>query len=87
MRRAHLDIYWTANEAGYPRLGLVVSKSRETGVARNRLRRRLKEVWRREVQPDLPALDVVVRTRREAYAASFAILRADLLAWRETVAG
>jgi ribonuclease P protein component len=85
LRRAHLDIYWTANEAGYARLGLVVSKSRETGVARNRLRRWLKEVWRREVQPELPALDVVVRTRREAYAASFDALRADLLAWREVV--
>ena len=86
MRRAHLDIFWTQNEAGHPRLGLVVFKSQETGVARNRLRRRLKEVWRREIQQQLPAWDVVVRTRREAYAASFNLLRADLLAWREASA-
>jgi ribonuclease P protein component len=51
-------------------------------VARNRLRRRLKELWRRECQDQLPAIDVVVRTRREAYQASFAGLRADMLAWR-----
>jgi ribonuclease P protein component len=86
LRRAHLDIFWSANEVGHPRLGLVVSKARETGVARNRLRRRLKEVWRRELQPGLPAWDVVVRTRREAYQASFQLLRADLLAWRQASA-
>ena len=83
LRRPHLDIFWTANEAGHPRLGLVVSKARETGVARNRLRRRLKEVWRRELQQGLPAFDVVIRTRREAYAATFGTLRTELLAWRE----
>lgn len=63
-----------------------MSKSQETGVARNRLRRRLKEVWRRELQSEVPAWDVVVRTRREAYAAPFDMLRADLLAWREAAA-
>lgn len=61
-------------------------KGRESGVARNRLRRRLKEVWRREIQARLGAWDVVVRARREAYAASFVLLRADLLAWREALA-
>ena len=87
LRRAHLDIFWTTNEAGHPRFGLVVAKARETGVARNRQRRRLKEVWRRDIQQQLPAWDVVVRTRREAYAAPFNLLRADLLAWREASAG
>ena len=86
MRRTHLDIFWAANEAGYPRFGLVVSKSRETGVARNRLRRRLKEVWRRDLQAELPPWDVVVRTRREAYSASFELLRADLLTLRQAAA-
>lgn len=81
-RRTYLEICWTGNTAGHPRLGLVVAKSRQTGVARNRLRRRLKELWRRECQDQLPAIDVVVRTRREAYQASFAGLRADMLAWR-----
>jgi ribonuclease P protein component len=87
LHRANLEIFWTTNEAGYPRLGLVVSKFHETGVARNRLRRRLKEVWRRDLQQQLPAWDVVVRTRREAYAAPFNLLRADLLAWREASVG
>ncbi len=59
-----------------PRLG-------ETAVSRNRLRRRLREVWRRELQQHLPGIDVVIRTRKESYRASFAGLRADLLTWRE----
>jgi ribonuclease P protein component len=86
LRRPQLDIFWAINEVGHPRLGLVVSKGRESGVARNRLRRRLKEVWRRELSQRVPAWDVVIRTRREAYAASFALLRSDLIAWRDAVA-
>lgn len=73
---------WADNTVGHPRIGLIVPKFRSTAVARNRLRRRLKEIWRREVAPALPALDVVVRARREAYAAPFASLRAELLGWR-----
>lgn len=84
-RRAHLDIFWTTNEAGHPRLGLVVAKLQTTAVARNRLRRRLKESWRRDIQSHLPAWDVVIRTRRESYAATWQLLRADLVAWAEAV--
>jgi ribonuclease P protein component len=88
LRRPHLDIFWAINETGeHPRLGLVVAKARESGVARNRLRRRLKELWRRELQQRLPPWDVVIRTRREAYLAPFAALRDDLVSWREAVAG
>ncbi len=85
LRRPQLDIFWTTNEAGFPRLGLVVPKAQESGVARNRLRRRLKETWRRELQQRLPAWDVVVRTNRKTYAATQELLRADLLAWRGMV--
>jgi ribonuclease P protein component len=54
-------------------------------VARNRLRRRLREIWRVELQPHQPAWDLVIRARREAYAAGFADLRRQLLAWRSAV--
>lgn len=70
------------NTAGQPRLGLIVPKFQSTAVARNRLRRRLRELWRREVQRDQPAWDVIVRAKREAYGASFADLRAELALWR-----
>jgi len=47
-------------------------------VARNRLRRRLREILRRGVLSQLPAVDVIVRAKRAAYAAPFAVLRAEL---------
>ena len=73
---------WRDNSAGRPRLGLIVPRFQFTAVARNRLRRRLKELWRRELQAGLPPLDLVIRAKREGYGASFDQLRAELLAWR-----
>ena len=78
---------WMENSAGHPRMGLIVPKFQSSAVARNRLRRRLREIWRREVQQRQPAWDLVIKARREAYAASFDALQAQLLTWRETVIG
>ena len=47
----------------------------------------LRELWRRELQPHQPACDLVIRARREAYAAAFEELQRDLLTWRRTVLG
>lgn len=76
---------WVDNATGHPRMGLIVPKFQMTAVARNRLRRRLKEVWRREILAVQPAWDLVVRARQPAYGASFSQLRVQLLAWRDTV--
>jgi ribonuclease P protein component len=84
-RFGHLEMIWTDNLTGHPRMGLIVPRFQSYAVARNRLRRRLREIWRREVQQHQPALDLVIRARREAYAAKFAALREDLLAWRRAV--
>ena len=81
-RLLYLDVWWTDNQAGHPRLGLIVPKFQFTGVARNRLRRRLKEIWRRELMPVLPAWDVLVRARKEAYEAGFAELCRELQSWQ-----
>lgn len=85
-RLSHLDVLWAANQAGHPRMGLIVPKFQTTAVARNRLRRRLKEVWRRELMRAMPAWDVVIRARKEAYEARFGTLRDELRAWRAGVA-
>jgi len=42
------------------------------------LRRRVREILRRDALASLPAIDLVVRAKRIAYAASFAMLRAEL---------
>ena len=68
----------------YSRVGIVVPKHRQTSVLRNRLKRRLREVGRRELLPRLAgagcALDIMIRARPEAYDASFADLSAELVA-------
>jgi len=79
---------WMENTTGHARIGLIVAKHQSTAVARNRLRRQLREIWRRDVRaalPSLPAWDVIVRARREAYQATFAELRGELGAWRDQV--
>ena len=84
-RAAHLEIIWTENATGHPRMGLIVPRFQASAVARNRLRRRLKEIWRREIQARQPAWDVLVRTRAVAYQADFGLLRDELLAWLDSV--
>lgn len=86
-RRDHLDIFWASGETGHPRLGLVVPRHGETAVARNRLRRRLREIWRRELQASLPPIDVVIKARKEAFGAPFAALREELMGWVVKAAG
>jgi ribonuclease P protein component len=76
---------WMDNPAGQPRLGLIVPKFQASAVARNRLRRRLREIWRRDLQAQQPGWDLLIRARREAYEARFDVLRAQLLAWRDAV--
>jgi ribonuclease P protein component len=78
---------WMENTTGHARIGLIVAKHQSSAVARNRLRRRLREVWRREIRAGLPAWDVIVRARRDAYRATFAQLRSELCTWREQVTG
>lgn len=85
-RLAHLDVMWADNLTGHPRLGLIVPKFQSTAVARNRLRRRLRELWRRELMGTVPGWDVVIYARREAYAAEYHALRSELLAWRARLA-
>lgn len=83
--RGHLEVVWAISDLSHPRLGVVVPRAGRTAVARNRMRRRLKELWRKELRHRLPPLDVVVRARPSAYSASYGELRAELLAWAGTL--
>ncbi|HKC40066.1 MAG TPA: ribonuclease P protein component [Gemmatimonadales bacterium] len=84
-RTQHLDLAWRHTTLGHARLGLIVPLHQSTAVARNRLRRRLREILRRDVLRTLPAVDLVIRARRSAYTASFAALRAELTGAVETL--
>ena len=62
-----------------PRLGLSVSKRVGSSVVRNRVRRRLKEIFRSSVA-DLPCdLDLVISARPAAAEASFEELNQEFL--------
>jgi len=84
-RRRYLEFVWTKSKVGHARMGLIVPKFHHTAVARNRLRRRIREVWRVEVRPDQGDLDLVIRARREAYRATRSALKTELLEWRDAV--
>ena len=86
-RYEHLDVIWMDNQTGQPRMGLIVPKFQSSAVARNRLRRQLREIWRQDIQQTQPAWDLIIRARREAYAAGFQTLRNQLGSWREAVQG
>ena len=61
------------------RVGIIVPRSGQTAVARNRLKRRLREIVRVDVLPLLQPLDVIVRAGPPAYRLEFAQLREEVV--------
>jgi len=86
-RSRSLDFSWLDNTTGHPRMGLIVPKFQSTAVARNRLRRRLLELWRRNVMGRQGARDLLIRARRDAYQAAFVELRSEVLQFADAVFG
>ena len=60
------------------RVGLIVPKLGQTAVSRNRLKRRLRELSRIHLLPAELRVDLVIRVRSDAYAATYDELRADV---------
>jgi ribonuclease P protein component len=76
---ALLVVHAFPNEMGRPRLGLTVGRAVGGAAARNRLKRRVREIYRRwSERSRLPGLDLVVHAKRPAAAAPFAELRSEL---------
>ncbi len=69
----------TASLHAFPRVGFVVPKYKHSGVDRNRLKRRLRELIRVDVLPELAPMDLVFRVLPIAYARNFETLRAEVL--------
>lgn len=78
LRTEHLELRSVASPLPHPRIGFIVARHRQSAVARNRLKRRLREIARTRLLPALPPLDVVIRTRPEAYSATYTALGAQL---------
>jgi ribonuclease P protein component len=82
-KTSHLDVFFLSSGEAEPRVGLIVPKHGQCGAGRNRVKRRLREVSRREILPRLRdggvSVDVLVRARKEAYRASYQQLRRELV--------
>lgn len=81
MRTASLDVRATASLQAFPRVGFVVPKYKHTGVERNLVKRRLREIVRLHMlalmQPH-PPFDLVVRVFPSAYGREYAALHAEM---------
>lgn len=73
-------LYFVANQVGHPRIGITASRKVGNAVVRHKLKRRVKEIYRRwQERGKLPALDLVVHLKPEAGGADFRSFRAELL--------
>lgn len=81
-RRLHgalATLHAAPNREGHPRLGVTASRKVGGAAVRQRLRRRVREVYRRwEGRGRLPAADLVVNLKPAAAAAGFEELREEL---------
>ena len=71
---ALLVLYARRNRLGVNRIGVTVSKKLGKAVVRNRVRRRLREVYRLHESRFLPGWDIVVVARGRAVDADFSDL-------------
>lgn len=82
-RRRHGSLailYFVPNQLGHPRLGITASRKVGKAVVRHRLKRRIKEIYRRwNDRGQLPALDLIIHLKPEAGGSDFPALRSELL--------
>lgn len=86
IRTTHLEVRAAASPLARPgnswaglRIGLVVPRYKHSAVARNQLKRRLRELARLEMLPTRLTGDIVIRVRPDAYKASFDALSTDIV--------
>ncbi len=82
-RRRHGSLamlYFVPNEIGHARLGITASRKVGPAVERHRIKRRIKEIYRRwKDRGNLPALDLVIHLKPEARGTDFEALRKELM--------
>jgi ribonuclease P protein component len=73
-------VYYVPNQQGVARMGITASRKVGSAVVRVRLKRRIREIYRRwEERARLPALDLIVHLKPEAGKSDFATLRQELV--------
>ena len=78
-----LVLYARPNRSSANRVGITVSKKLGHAVVRNRIRRRLREVYRLNEDKFLPGYDIVVVARSRSISADFSKLTKAYLSLAE----
>jgi len=78
LRAEHIEVRATDSLLSHARVAVIVGKHGHTIVERNRLRRRLREIVRTNLIPEITRMDIVVRSFPSAYEASFAQLKIEV---------
>lgn len=85
LRTSDLNVHWVASPLLIPRAGLIVPLHGRGAVARNRLKRQLRNLVRIELLPLLCPVDIVIRCQASAYACTYALLREQILKSRKQI--
>jgi ribonuclease P protein component len=87
MQTERLEARASASLFLHPRVGIVVPKHRHKIVARNRVKRQLRELVRTTLLPDLGRVDLLIRAKPEAYGSTFNELSGDVAQIGDWAAG
>lgn len=82
-RRRHGEVailYFAPNPLGHPRLGITASRKVGNAIVRHRLKRRIKEIYRRwQERASLPSMDLVLHLKPEAREVEWTAFRMEML--------
>ena len=76
---ATLVAYFLPNKLDQHRLGVTVSRKIGKAVTRNRIKRRIRELFRTSKSPGAPCVDIVVNVRKASARVPFTTLQDDYL--------
>ena len=76
---ARFVVFYRANGGPQSRLGISVKKALGGAVVRNRIRRRIREIFRRNRSEISPGWDIVIHPRTSMTRAAFASIETELL--------
>ena len=76
---AYFVLYILKNNLPHPRLGITVSRKIGPSVVRNRIKRQLREIFRKNKSAISPPCDVVVNAKRSAATTASPKIQEDLL--------